>query len=569
MMEGSVGDRSGINESVIIKACFLAVKSHKSAVGYIKETGTDETVIFAFSGSWSVQDFYTSKPFGETKIDVSLFPSIKSIGNNELAMIYHGFFCRFQSVLQNPSFQNEKYTRSGNRPPCKCVTFGSPLVGDRIFTHALNRENWARFFLHFVGRHDIVPRITLAPFSSIRNEFHHILDFLNPNSRNFQKSSSLTSQDASAFFNKVLKNASSVASHDACNLMGSTNSLLEIISSFVELSPYRPSGTYIFCTGNGKMVHISNPNSVLQILFYSCQPDDESQVINTAKRSLCMDYINELNDSLLGMQDVVYLDDKMEIPLSSNGYDAASINTALTDLGLQKLENERMIDSNIPIIEKTQDLIAKYKQTCEDRRIGYYDAFKMQKDSEDFRENVRRLELAGKWDEIVEMLKRYELPDGFESRKDWIELGTKFRKLVEPLDIANYYRHSKDEDTGTYLRDGGRPKRYKFTQRWREHALRLKEGSSSETTFWAKVEQIRRKPFEETKEQIVALEKEVHEWVQKNELEKDVFLEKSTFAEWWKTLPERHRSESCLKGFNQKYLYNIQARLLDSSKNYQ
>ncbi|KAI3685165.1 hypothetical protein L6452_34401 [Arctium lappa] len=596
MMEGSVGDRSGINESVIIKACSLAVKSHKSNGGYIKETGTDETVIFAFAGSWSVQDFCTHEPFGETKIDVSLFPSIKSIGNNELAMVNHGFFGRFQSVLQNSSFQDEveravkkekpivftghstggpvailaalwyleKYTRSSGQPPCKCVTFGSPLVGDRIFTHALNRENWARFFLHFVGRYDIVPRITLAPFSSLGNEFLRILEFLNPNSRNFQKSSSLTSQDALAFFNKVLKNASSVASHAACTLMGSTNSLLEIISSFVELSPYKPSGTYIFCTGNGKMVHVSNLNSVLQILFYSCQPDDESQVIYTANRSLSTDYITELNDSLLGMQDVAYLDDKMEIPLSSNDCDAASINTALTDLGLsmrarlclraaqafekQKLENQKMIDSKKPNIEKTQELIAKYKKTCEDRGIGYYDAFKIQKDSEDFKENVRRLELAGIWDEIVEMLKRYELPDGFENRKDWIELGTKFRQLVEPLDIANYYRHSKDEDTGTYLRDGGRPKRYKFTQRWREHALRLKEGSSSETTFWAKVEELRRKPFEETKEQIVALEKEVHEWVQKKELEKDVFLEKSTFVEWWKTLPERHRSESCLKG---------------------
>lgn len=586
---------------MIKKACDLAVESHKSSVGYIKESDTDDTVIFAFGGSWSVQDFCNREPFGETKIDVLLFPSIKSIGNSELAMINHGFFSRFQSLLQNQSFQYEvekavtrektiiftghssggpvailaavwyleNYTRSKNQPPCKCVTFGSPLVGDRIFTHALNRENWARFFHHFVGRYDIVPRITLAPFSSIKNEFHHILDFLNPNSRNFQKPSSLTSQDSSAFFNKVLKNTSSVASHAACNLMGSTNSLLEIISSFVELSPYRPSGNFIFCTGNGKMVYVSNPNSVLQILFYACQPDDESQVMDTANRSLAMDYKKELNDSLLGMQDVVYLDDKVEIPLSSNGYDAASINTGLTDLGLstrarlclraaqafekQKLANEKMIDSKIPTIKRTQDLIAKYKKTCEDRKIGYYDAFKIQKDGEDFQENVRRLELAGIWDEIVEMLKRYELPDGFESREDWIKLGTKFRKLVEPLDIANYYRHSKDEDTGTYLRDGGRPKRYKFTQRWREHALRLKEGSSSETTFWAKVEQIRRKPFEETKEQIVALEKEVAEWVQKEEVEKDVFLEKSTFAVWWKKLPERHRSESCLKGYLGNY----------------
>ncbi|GKG28235.1 EDS1L-like protein, partial [Tanacetum coccineum] len=81
--------------------------------------------------------------------------------------------------------------------------------------------------------------------------------------------------------------------------------------------------------------------------------------------------------------------------------------------------------------------------------------FKIQKGNEDFEANVKRLELAGIWDEIVEMLKRYELPDRLDSNDNWIELGTKFRKLVEPLDIANYYRHSKDNDTGTNLSEGG------------------------------------------------------------------------------------------------------------------
>ena len=203
---------------------------------------------------------------------------------------------------------------------------------------------------------------------------------------------------------------------------------------------------------------------------------------------------------------------------------------------------------------KMHNVIAEYQKACDDRKIGYYDSFKIQKGNEDFEANVKRLELAGIWDEIVEMLKRYELPDGFESNEDWIKLGTKFRKLVEPLDIANYYRHSKDEDTGTYLREGGRPKRYKYTQRWREHAEKLDEGASSETTFWAKVEELKRKTYEKTKEQVIDLEKQVNEWVDEKEIGKDVFLEKSTFVEWWKTLPQKHRSESCLKVHLANYL---------------
>lgn len=214
----------------------------------------------------------------------------------------------------------------------------------------------------------------------------------------------------------------------------------------------------------------------------------------------------------------------------------------------KRLEYQKMIDSKKANIKKMLDVVADYQKACKDRKIGYYDAFMIQKGADDFNANVKRLELAGIWDEIVEMLKRYELPDGFESREEWIELGTNFRRLVEPLDIANYYRHAKDEDTGNYLRDGGRPKRYKFTQRWHEHAHRLSEGSSSESIFWAKVEEMRRKPFEQVKEQIVGLEKQVSEWIRKEELQSDVFLERSTFVEWWKTLPPKHTSESCLKG---------------------
>nr|GFA89643.1 protein EDS1 [Tanacetum cinerariifolium] len=191
-----------------------------------------------------------------------------------------------------------------------------------------------------------------------------------------------------------------------------------------------------------KMVSVKNSNAVLQILFFSSQPADEADLKNAASRSLymAMAYHNELNESLV-MQDVVYLEDEIEIPLSSNSSasgDTTFVNIILKDLGL-------------------------------------------------------------------------------------------------------------DEDTGTYLRKGGRPKRYKYTQRWREHAQKLEEGTSSETTFWSKVEELKRKTYEKIKEQIIDLEKQVKEWVEKEEVGTDVFLEKSTFVEWWKTISKKHRSKSCLR----------------------
>ena len=85
----------------------------------------------------------------------------------------------------------EKYLRSDSPDNYKispssplCVTFGCPLTGNHIFSHALRRENWARYFIHFVMRYDIVPRILLAPISSIKLEFQKVFEFLNAKSVN-------------------------------------------------------------------------------------------------------------------------------------------------------------------------------------------------------------------------------------------------------------------------------------------------------------------------------------------------------------------------------------------------
>lgn len=180
--------------------------------------------------------------------------------------------------------------------------------------------------------------------------------------------------------------------------------------------------------------------------------------------------------------------------------------------------------------------------------MNYYDAFKRQNNPEDFKANVKRIELAGIWDEIIELLKRYELPDGFEVCQKWIKLGTDFRLHVEPLDIANYYRHLKNDDTGPYMVKG-RPRRYKYTQRWSEHDSRTEFRSSSSSCFWAEVEELRNESYENIKQKLDALEKEIKDWYGKRNIGKHEFSDGSTFADWWKTLPEQHRSASCLSEY--------------------
>lgn len=87
---------------------------------------------------------------------------------------------------------------------------------------------------------------------------------------------------------------------------------------------------------------------------------------------------------------------------------------------------------------------------------------------------------------------------------------------------------------------GGKPKRYRYTQRWLEHAEKRGEGGYSESCFWAEVEDLSHdteSSFEDVQEKVEALEGFISKWDENGEVGKDVFLEGSTFVKWWKTLP--------------------------------
>nr|DAD34726.1 TPA_asm: hypothetical protein HUJ06_005366 [Nelumbo nucifera] len=189
-------------------------------------------------------------------------------------------------------------------------------------------------------RYDIVPRTLLAPLSSIQRELQTILNFFNPKSRYFNYEPLGKSEEATEFFSTVTRNALCVTSHIACSYMGCTNLLSDAVTSLVELSPYRPCGTYVFCTGNNKLVALKNPDAVLQLLFYSLQLslEPEENIADIACRSLKEHLIYEAElQASLPAKDVVILDNLEKLPLSSDGVGDAGtklIDAALNDLGL-------------------------------------------------------------------------------------------------------------------------------------------------------------------------------------------------------------------------------------------
>ncbi|XP_050224726.1 protein EDS1-like [Mercurialis annua] len=586
-----LGENVGIREEIIKKACSMAMKAHKYAGKQLfvsEKIKSSSEVVFSFPGSWSVSDWFSR---GEVKVDLQVLPSLKQVGLNHAATVNEAFMMRFKALLAHPQFRKEvgaaategkqvmftghslggpvamlaaiwfleEYIRPDptKRPPL-CITFGSPLVGDRLFSHALRRENWSRYFINFIMKHDIVPRISFTPLSSIEQQLKLILSFLS------SKSPQVPVNEAVMFFVTVMRNVSSVASHAACKIMGNTNLLLEAISNFIELSPYRPFGTYVFCTGNGKLVVIRNPDAVLQLLFYTSQLNSETELPGVAQSSIKdhLRYKDELEECLQIMQTVTCFENhQLEIlPLSSDDVSSES-NSALNDLGLsararlclrataelekQKNNYQREIDKKMADIENGIKNLEGYKKRCQ-HKAGYYDAFKISDEKEDFDANVERLKLAGLWDEIIEMLKRYELTDEFEGRKAWIDIGNRYRRMVEPLDIANYYRHLKNEDTGPYM-ERGRPKRYKCAQRWREHTDRMLTDESLESCFWAEVEELSIMSVGlGIREKVSNLKGKVEEWIRNGVQDQDVFLAGSTFD---KLLKAHFLANSAQPGF--------------------
>ncbi|KNA15078.1 hypothetical protein SOVF_101500 [Spinacia oleracea] len=596
------GEQIGLSGELIGRASAVAIKAHKSSSGkpYIceKSRSSSSEVIFGFTGTWDLGDWFTHKPFGEAKINLNLFPSLRTIGSNEAATVNQAFLQRFEAILTKTSLKNEVekaaaekqivftghssgaataifatlwFLESRNHIPPRCITFGSPLVGDKILTHAMNREHWSQYFTHFIMRYDIVPRISLTSLPSIEGELQPILHYYNPKSPFYASDSVGRTEEASLFVLKVMRNISLLTSRLACKFMGCTNFLLENVTNFIELSPYKPFGTYVFCTGNGKFVTVKNPDAILQILFYCLQLGSESEWDEVAQRSLKehLIYEYELLKSV-EVPSVAYLEHLVDLPLSTENMGESenfTISGALNDLGLserailclraagelekQKARNQIKINGNKTKIRDVLNMLERYQASCEVRKIGYYDAFKMQKHTEDFQNNIRRLELAGIWDEIIEMLKRNELPDEFEGQKEWIEIGTRYRRLVEPLDIANYYRHLKNEDTGSYM-GKGRPSRYIYIQKWREHVEKMEAEPVPESCFWAEVEELcistcNTQFSGDVRERVYRLEINVSLWARNELLGKDVFLNESSFVQWWKRLPIQHRLVSCIR----------------------
>eukprot|EP01018_Ginkgo_biloba_P033519 Gb_34241 [translate_table: standard] len=511
--------------------------------------------------------------------------------------------------------------------PPMSITFGSPLVGDGNLAQAIRSKKWAAKFLHVVSMHDIVPRIFLAPLASISKPLAELLQFWLlsmaersafmtsttndwiesvsdhrgvrlktlwpssywPKSNTENEGTLVLRQHCRELIATVLKNASLVASYATVTCLAYATKMgsMGINSTVVkQISPYRPFGCYVFCSRNGAAC-IENHEAVLQMLYYTLRSTNSSPDL---REIACMSehtrydmLIQKINRDILSVEGVAKLvmgeyartpyevGPVLQLETLCLGMQDVQARFALRAAG--EAESRRIVNcakksAELSNVQAATAQIEWCKKSYEDSktRCCYYDYFKLLQSNDKLvlNANAVRIKIAGFWDQITELWEKYELPDGFESESKWIKSGTAYRRLVEPLDIADYYRLGMNAYSGHYL--NARPRRHTILEKWQLQQEEIKPNVinirrsdepahiTTDSCFWAYFEEVKdllqKAPTPaETQSKLESFYKRVKELIDNKDLSRDILREDSSFFNWWKALPEGQKPNSPLTDF--------------------
>ncbi|GLJ12514.1 hypothetical protein SUGI_0192420 [Cryptomeria japonica] len=578
---------------ILHKAWEEICKAHVNRVDtfVVKE---DEGVVYVTFPSLYTEDFIVKdSKYGECKIqdENTVFSHSLKSNDDKPALVHKGALRRFLRILEISDFNSRMSSfmslkreqtvvfvghslggavatlatiwflekRIRQISPF-CITFGSPFVGDASLGEAIGREDWSGCFFNVVSKYDIVPRMLLAPSESIAQPLTVILAYWG------------------SIMGKASMEVSSPPDQEACksllkNVLQHTSTTSSNYTEESGLrSMYRPIGTYMFCSTHGAAC-IGDPEAVLKMLHFTIQCNEGKTFDEIA--SVCilehtdygnlLEYITEhlLNTIAMGITNAIS-DSSYETGIALE-LDAMGIEAQNDDAfhALKKVEEKKgTFEMNIEelnvTLSKNQSAMAElewFKGLCKVQGIGYYDFFKHQNDQKTVRIEMLRTSLETFWDSIVEMVEKHELPIDIQFQNKWINAGTAYRRLVEPLDIAYFYGKQKGNDP--YLSQGIRPRRHIVLEKWMNEKEQTRIGTNKkprtkfasltqDSCFWAHVEEACKdlRKLQQKKEQQKVMNAQLKESLEKFEdyvwsmirdrsISVEVFLEQSSFMQWW------------------------------------
>ncbi|KAH6791328.1 hypothetical protein C2S51_006334 [Perilla frutescens var. frutescens] len=450
-----------------------------------------------------------------------------------------------------------------------CITFGSPMLGNESFSQAILQERWGGNFCHVVGQHDIVPRMLFAPATPIMEELRVLFQFWHLSMASpslAQLASQLSYDDTVEVLELVLscaeKRSRGVGDQDQ---EGNSSSV------------FWPFGSYLFCTDNGAIC-LDNRVAIVKLLYLMMLKGSSLSYIEDHLKyesyvaRVCWQYLRRRS-----LTDVSFSESSNEtgisLALHSSGIDhfqeaiygtAKSCLAMARHIGCRRNLNNAKMAVSLAKVNPLRAQIEWYKKFCDDSddQVGYYDAFKMRSTSKrGSKVNLNRVRLGQFWDEVINMMETNQLTHDFHKLAKYVNASHSYMLLVEPLEVAEYYRTCMHKKRGHYI-DHGREKRFKvFDKWWRDRKVGDEEGNprsrfaslTQDPCFWARVEEARDCVYHVTSERdsgrqsvlfdkIVVFEQYARGMIEKKEVSVDVLSKNSSynmFTEEWQELKSR------------------------------
>lgn len=444
-------------------------------------------------------------------------------------------------------------------PEILCITFGSPLLGNKSLSKSLLRQRWAANFCHVVLKHDIIPRLLFAPLIPINTQLHFLLQYIQSSitSQPGHIEVDVTEEMKDELFRFVLIYTEATAKESTESMKNSSGL-------------FWPFGNYMFCSEEGA-VCVDNAVSVVKLLHLMLATGSSRSCFEDhLKYGVC---VERMSFQFLMRKEFMQGD----VPMSS--YEAG-LKLAVESSGLANQESiSKQAEDSLKMVKQngsTPNLnsaklsialskitphraqIEWYKTSCDvsDNQMGYYDSFKLRQASKrDNQVNLFRIKLASFWDIVINKIDNNELPHDFHKRRKWVNAAHFYQLLVEPLDIAEYYRSGEHLKKGHYMRYGRERRHEIFDKWWRENENVKEENKRSkfasltqDSCFWAHLEEARELLEEVRKERSsnnVALwqgmnefEKYAEELIESKEVSSDVLAKNSSYSMWVEEVKE-------------------------------
>ncbi|RHN49897.1 putative carboxylesterase [Medicago truncatula] len=379
-----------------------------------------------------------------------------------------------------------------NRP--LCITFGSPLVGDRKLQRAISRSsNWNSCFINVVFCNDPHPRLFI------------------------------------------------------------TN--------------YMPFGTFLFCSDSGSTC-FENPESNLEIIVTLSKMHGQNQgfkldeygsiVENLRRRAFFKDVSTPAGDRTHSDKLVIGISLQLQaLGLTPNILQELDIDVNALETKIKRLEQflifqkKTSFDPSKKLNEMRRHMaqLEWYRKKTKNLDIGYYDSYKNKNVSADYEVDWYLKSIIFFWEKMVEEADLKPQREGAAFRTRWLFGGTTYRRMVEPLAIAQYYR-----DGGKDYINKQRSKHFKALEEWLEEGQTKAKIESNrinrknveviltiDSCFWAHVEEAILackelkvvKYKEEVLNKLVEFENYVYGLLKDYVVSPEIFLRQSSYMSWW------------------------------------